>query len=92
MGTRRSSGRRVQLNGEPFTVVGVMPPAFRFAPFWQTQAELWVPLVLDQRRSDRSGRSLRVFARLADGVSVAQARSEMAVITARLARAYPDTE
>ena len=84
-------GRRVQLNGEPFAIVGVMPPAFRFAPFWQTQAELWVPLVLDQRRSDRNGRSLRLFARLADGVSVAQARSEMAVITARLARAYPDT-
>ena len=84
-------GRRVQLNGEPFTIVGVMPRSFRFAPFWQTQAELWVPLVLDPRRSDRSGRSLRLFARLADGVSVAQARSEMAVITARLARAYPDT-
>ncbi len=84
-------GRRVQLNGEPFTVVGVMPRRFRFAPFWQTQAELWVPLVLDPRRSDRSGRSLRLFARLADGVSVAQARSEMAVITARLAREYPDT-
>ena len=84
-------GRRVQLNGEPFTIVGVMPRSFRFAPFWQTQAELWVPLALDPRRSDCSGRSLRLFARLADGVSVAQARSEMAVITARLARAYPDT-
>jgi putative ABC transport system permease protein len=82
-------GRQVQLNGEAFTVVGVMPPAFWFAPFWQTQAELWVPLALDQRKADRNGRSLRVFARLADGVSVAQARSEMAVITARLAHTYP---
>jgi putative ABC transport system permease protein len=84
-------GRHVQLNGEVFTIVGVMPPAFRFAPFWQTQAELWAPLALEQRQSDRSARSLRVFARLADGVSLAQSRSEIAVLTAQLAKAYPAT-
>ena len=85
-------GRPVRLNGEPFTVVGVMPPTFRFAPFWQTQAELWVPLVLDARRMDRDGRSLRLFARLKDGVSLAQAQAEFTVLTTQLARDYPDTD
>jgi putative ABC transport system permease protein len=84
-------GRRVRLNGELYTIVGVMPPGFRFAPFWQTAAELWVPLVLEDRRADRGGRSLRVFARLADGVTLEQARAEMRVLNDRLVQAYPDS-
>jgi predicted permease len=83
-------GRRVALNGDSYAVVGVMPPGFRFAPFWQTQAELWVPLILDARRTDRGGSSLRLFARLRDGVSLDEARAEIAVITRRLVQAYPD--
>jgi putative ABC transport system permease protein len=85
-------GREIRLNGEAFTIVGVMPQSFRFAPFWQTQAELWVPLVLDARRTDRSGRSLRLFARLADGRSLATLRSELAMISRDLSRTYPDTD
>jgi predicted permease len=84
-------GRQVRLNGEAFTIVGVMPQSFRFAPFWQTEAELWVPLVLDARRTDRGGRSLRLFARLRHGVSVDQARAELQTLTFRLASAYPAT-
>ena len=84
-------GRGLLLNGEPCTVVGVMPPGFRFAPFWQTRPELWVPLVLDARRTDRSGRSLRVFARLGDGVTRAAARAELTLIFSRLTAAHPDT-
>jgi putative ABC transport system permease protein len=84
-------GKRVQLNGEGYTIVGVMPDAFRFAPFWQTQAELWVPLDLNPRRADRGGRSLRLFARLAEGVTLQAARAEMAVLNDRLVRAHPDT-
>ena len=60
-------GRPVVINGESYRVIGVMPPAFRFAPFWQTRAEAWVPLSLADRATDRGGRSLRVFARLARG-------------------------
>ena len=62
---------------------------FRFAPFWQTRAEMWVPLSLAARRDDRSGRSLRLFGRLKDGVSVQQAQAEMSGIAAQLERAYP---
>ncbi len=85
-------GRALTINGEPYTVVGVMPPAFRFAPFWQTKAEAWVPLPLADRAADRAGRSLRVFARLRDGVSVDAARAELATISQRLARDWPATD
>ena len=39
-------GRAIRLDGEPYVVVGVMPAGFRFAPFWSTRAEMWVPLSL----------------------------------------------
>ena len=76
--------RTIQLDGEPYTVVGVMPADFMFAPFWATSATLWAPLVLDARRTDRGGASLRPFARLADGVSLATARAELHDINTRI--------
>ena len=45
----RIVGRSIPLDGEPYVVLGVMPPSFRFAPFWQTRAELWVPLSMAAR-------------------------------------------
>jgi putative ABC transport system permease protein len=84
-------GRVLRLNGEPYTVIGVMPADFRFAPFWQTRADLWVPLSLANRRDDRGGRSLRVFARLAAGVDLAGVQAELATINDRLARDWPAT-
>jgi putative ABC transport system permease protein len=85
-------GREITLSGTPYVVVGVMPADFRFAPFWQTRPELWVPLALEARRADRGGRSLRVFARLRDGVSLGEARTELNLLTTRLAATYPDTD
>ncbi len=82
-------GRSVQINGEGYQVIGVMPPAFRFAPFWQTRAEAWVPLSLTSRATDREGRSLRVFARLRDGVTIEAARAEVQAVNARLAADWP---
>ena len=84
-------GRPVSIDGRPYVVVGVMPPSFRFAPFWSTRAEMWVPLALSHRLDDRSGRSLRLFARLKDDVTVSQAQAEMTAIAARLERMYPQT-
>ena len=84
-------GRDISVDGQSYSVVGVMPATFRFAPFWQTRSELWVPLTLTARRTDRTGRSLRLFGRLRDGVSVAQAHQEMTAIAARLEREYPES-
>ena len=83
-------GQQVTLSSESYTVVGVMPPKFQFPPFWSTRAEMWAPLDLRERAASRGGSSLRVFARLKPGVSVAQAQSEVDGVNARLAQAYPD--
>ncbi|MCU1257783.1 MAG: permease, partial [Bryobacterales bacterium] len=90
-GDRAAVGRSIRLNDLDYTVVGVMPPGFQFAPFWQTQAEMWTPLVLASRMNDRGGRSLRVFARLAPGVSLRQAQTQMDTVARRLEAAYPKT-
>jgi predicted permease len=87
----RIVGQTVKLNGAPFTVIGVMPAEFHFAPFWATNAELWTPLTLDRRANDRGGRSLRVFARLRHGVSWAEAQAQMDAVARRLAEQYPAT-
>jgi putative ABC transport system permease protein len=84
-------GRTVTLNDSAWTVIGVMPPQFQFAPFWQTEAQMWTPLVLAPRLNDRGGRSLRLFARLASGYSIGQAQSQLSTVAARLAAAHPAT-
>ena len=83
-------GKVITLDGEGYTVVGVMPADFKFAPFWATRAELWVPNALGDR-TNRSGNHLRVFARLNQGVTLQQARAEIAGITARLEKQFPGT-
>jgi len=84
-------GATVILNGEPFTVVGVMPPDFVFPA---AGVEMWAPQSLIPESGIprlRPVRWLSVVARLAPGVSIEQARAEMAAITGRLAREYPDS-
>jgi len=84
-------GKPIVLDGNAFVIVGVMPPEFQFAPFWATKAELWVPNAFGARIHSRGGNSLRIFARLKDGVSLTQARAEIASITARLEQQFPGT-
>ena len=80
-------GRQLRVDGHSLTVMGVMPPEFRF-PF---QSDLWW---LSDRYFDGESRGLRIdqsIARLKPGVSPKQARAEMQEIAARLAQTYPDT-
>ncbi|HEY6465353.1 MAG TPA: ABC transporter permease [Candidatus Acidoferrales bacterium] len=90
-GDRNVLGKTIVLDGSSYSIVGVMPADFHFAPFWATHAELWAPLSLEARAHDRGGNSLRLFARLKAGVTLDQARAEMATITARLEKEYPGT-
>ena len=83
--------RQMSLDGHSYTIVGVMPAEFKFAPFWATRAELFAPLALGARATSRGGNSLRIFARLAPGVTLESARAELATITARLEQQYPGT-
>ena len=75
--------RTIQLNGESYTVVGIMPHEFQFMG-----RELWVPLVLDPSkdpwRADRANRNLSVFGRLKPGVTFNRAVSEMNIVAGRL--------
>ena len=78
--------RNIQLNGESYTVVGVMPAGFEFGG-----ARLWTPLALPQQQlTDRSGHNLEVVARLKPDVTAEQADADLDAITARIAAAYPD--
>ena len=88
-GDRNVVGARVHLDGQPFTIIGVMPSDFQFAPFWATHAEIWAPIALGPRVTSRGGNSLRIFARLRPGVTLEQARADVAAVTARLDQQYP---
>jgi putative ABC transport system permease protein len=81
-------GRAVRVNGAPSTIVGVMPPRFAFPML----AEAWVPLTRTQlEAAPRDRRSLAVFGRLKDGVTIAEARAEMTTMSSRIADQYPRT-
>jgi putative ABC transport system permease protein len=82
-------GKEVLLESERYTIVGVMPPSFQFAPFWITNGEIWAPLSLETRAGNRGSNSLRVFARLRDGIAFDQAREELRAVTSRLDQEFP---
>jgi putative ABC transport system permease protein len=84
-------GRNITLDRAAFEVIGVMPPEFHFTPFWITQAEMWAPLDLSNRKHEHGYSSLRVFARLATGAAMGEAQADMNRVTGLLAAAYPDT-
>jgi len=87
-GDRDLVGRDILLDGAPYTVVGVMPPAFQYPSF----TELWTPLTMSSEAAqDRAYRYLRVMARLKPRVTIQQAQMEMNTIAARLAREFPKT-
>jgi predicted permease len=78
----------VRVNGAPTAIVGVMPPDFAFPQ----QQDLWLPLGARLTGQPRNARGLWfAVGRLAHGVTVAQARSELDAIGARMAAAYPAT-
>jgi putative ABC transport system permease protein len=90
-------GKTVTLNGEGMTVIGVMPPDFKWFikenSLSGKPADLWAPMALtEQQRAQRRGRYLSAVARLKPGVSVEQARSEMDTIASRLEAQYPDVD
>jgi putative ABC transport system permease protein len=85
-------GTALQLDSVPFTVVGVMPPAFEFPT--STNVEVWTPLAFDPKDlhgRSRRARSLTVVARLADGATMAGAQEELSTLAARVASAHPDS-
>jgi predicted permease len=83
-------GRTVSFDGEAYTVVGVMPPAFSFAAWFITGRDIWVPVAYtDEAKAVRENHNAQVVARLKPGVTLAQAQAEMAAISTRLERDFP---
>jgi putative ABC transport system permease protein len=80
-------GKDIRMNGEPYTVVGVLPPGMhdRF------NSQLWVPLSYRPEQITHDSNAGLVMARLKDGVSIAQAQAEMDTIAAQLASEFPQT-
>ena len=91
-GTANVIGRTIQLDAQPYTVIGVMPADFDFPP--SAHVDVWTPLSFDPNDAhgrSRKARSLNVVGRLADGVAQEQAQREMTVIASRLATTFPDS-
>ena len=83
-------GRSIQLDGEPYTVIGVAPPHFGQA----SKVETWTPMGFkpdDLNADARGGHYLNVVGRLRQGVTFEQAKAELEVLAAQLARQYPDS-
>jgi putative ABC transport system permease protein len=84
----------VRLNGEPHTVVGVMPATLNFPQ----NAQFWVPASYDvpscggpgDPRGQRGAHCLRGVARLKPGISLQQANAELTTISDQLAKQYPE--
>ena len=86
-------GRAVRMNGEPYTVVGVMPASFRFP---SDDVELWTgyaTILADATVATARGRRFqRAVARLRPGVTAAAAGRELNAIAGRLAAQFPDDD
>jgi predicted permease len=86
----RVVGRAITLQGEAYTVVGVMPANFQF-PLMGI-ANIWTPLALDDKQqADRTRSWFQAFGRLKPGVTQLQAAAEIAGIASRLEKLYPKT-
>ena len=90
-------GKTIDLNAETYTVIGVMPPSFRFPTpeieLWPSMATFYtLPASAGDWINSRSLRGYRVIGRLENGVTRQQSQAEMSAIADRLARTYPDSE
>lgn len=79
--------RTIRVNGTDRTIVGVMPPGFRYPEF----AHVWLPLAPAAADWKRDDRSLGVVGRLREGVTLDQARAEVRTVAAALEQTYPAT-
>lgn len=94
-GDKNVLGRTIQLSGETFTVIGVMPANFRF-PITAPKTGMWTTLAVDDTptgdgMTNRGMHWLNAMGRLKPGVTVAQADQDMKAVAARLTKQYPHT-
>ena len=90
-------GHSVNLNGDLYTIIGVMPSSFRF-PITAPQDGIWTTLAVDDDPSDgnpptnsRGMHLLSTIGRIKSGVTIAQVEQDLKTIAANLAKEYPAT-
>jgi putative ABC transport system permease protein len=85
-GDEQIVGKTIHLDGDAYTVIGVMPSSFEKPG----SVSLWVPLVWSaQEKAVRGEHSMAAVARLKPGVTVQQAQAQLDTIAARIAEQYP---
>ena len=89
-GDRKTVGRTITLDGEPFTVIGVMPPGLEASadPILPGETDVWTPLALVGQTAG-SGQNIEVLGRLRPGLSLPQAQAQMRSITSAFRKAFP---
>jgi putative ABC transport system permease protein len=87
-GSSAALGRSIELDGERYQVVGVLPPDFRFP---KAEIDVWVPLTVPSESQDRLSHYLASVGRLARGRTIEDANAELAGIAATLAQENPET-
>ena len=90
-------GRQLHLSGDLFTVIGVLPPSFRF-PITKPSNGVWTTIAVDDDPKDpnsniknRGSHFLSVIGRMKPGVSLTEADQDLKRIAANLAKEYPKT-
>ncbi len=83
-------GGSLAFEGKSYTVVGIAPPNFRL----DGEAGVFTPIGqnMEPRMQNRGAAFIHVLARLAPGITVAQAQTQLSLIAARLAKEYPDAD
>jgi predicted permease len=88
---RQVLDRAIKINGNSYTIAGVMPDGV--LP-WDFEAQIWMPLVFSRDElgpERRSFRFLQVFARLKPGAGVSKAAAQMKTVAQRIAQAHSET-
>ena len=86
-GDREVLGRSVTLDGQAYTIVGVMPEAFDMIP---ADVHAFRPSDFDDRVEARAGRGMMAFGRLVDGATPSQLQAEIEGTAARIEAEYPE--
>ena len=95
-GDRAAVGRQLAIGGQPFTVIGVMPASFEFAPpvvgaTATDPPQLWMLFAITDQPFERLSHLLRVVGRLRPGITIERAQKDLDVVAARLAAQFPTT-
>ncbi len=92
-GDPQAVGQPLRLNGADYTIVGVMPASYEFVSPWSRTSDfqLWLPLDLTDRKTQRDSHYLLGLARLRDGVARETADAEVKTIGVQLSKLYPNS-